>query len=69
MGSINMMVDRMFKEGKKSVSRKDQTTNDRFFHNHEAIQDPKLRKQHFEHMTAEAKANDEQVRQTNVRIG
>ncbi|TNV84623.1 hypothetical protein FGO68_gene559 [Halteria grandinella] len=57
----------MFKDGKRSVPRKDQTMNDRFFHNNDA--DSKARKQHYEDMRAETKANDEQVRKTNVHIG
>jgi hypothetical protein len=60
----------MFKDGKKSFPRKEsyKTMNDQFF-NDQNLAGREMRRQHLDEMRAEAKANDEQVRHTNVRIG
>lgn len=64
------MVGRMFQESDSAKKGSGQTMNDRFFNDpSSAAHDEKARKKHYEDMKEEAKANDAQVRHTNVRIG
>ena len=69
---VNAFVDRMFQDSLKNQKHVQppmySTMNDRFYMD-PVITDAQLRKNHFEELQAETRANDAQVLKTNVRIG
>jgi hypothetical protein len=72
INQINAFVDRMFQDSVKNQKQVQppmySTMNDRFYMD-PVITDAQLRKNHFEELQAETRANDAQVLKTNVRIG
>ncbi len=69
INQVQAIVDKMFGETPKVEKPQHYfTMNDRF-HGDPSISDPSTRKQQFEEMKKEIKANDAQVMKTNVRIG
>ena len=72
INQVNALVDRMFQDSLKNQKQVHppmySTMNDRFYMD-PVITDAQLRKNHFEELQAETRANDAQVLKTNVRIG
>lgn len=69
IAKIHNMVDRLFGETPQVTKPQHYITMNDRFHGDTNISDPAARRQQFDELQAELKANDAQVLKTHVRIG